>query len=108
MIQINAILAHDLNKRQEDAKIQKKLENEQLEVNGWEECDKAIIHSKELPQTEIMQQSMEKQLAEAREEKGDLEILIVMLSRNKKKLQEKLANHHIENEDGQKQIKHIL
>ena len=73
MIQINAILAHDLNKRQEDAKIQKKLENEQLEVNGWEECDKAIIHSKELPQTEIMQQSMEKQLAEAREEKCDLE-----------------------------------
>ena len=48
------------------------------EVNGWEECDKAIIHSKELSKTEminaeIMQLSLEKQLAEAREEKCDLE-----------------------------------
>ena len=44
------------------------------EVNGWEECDKAIIHSKELSKTEminaeIMQLSLEKQLAEAKEEK---------------------------------------
>ena len=27
------------------------LENPQLEVNSWEECDKAIIHSKELTRT---------------------------------------------------------
>ena len=38
-------------------KKQKKLEDQQLEVNGLEEFDKAIIHPKELPQTE---QSMEK------------------------------------------------
>ena len=46
-------------------------------INRWSQCDKAIIHSKELPQTkihtEIMQQSLEKQLAEAREDKVDLE-----------------------------------
>ena len=40
-------------------------------------CDKTIIHSKELTQTEmndeIIHQSLEKQLAEATEEKGDLE-----------------------------------
>ena len=35
-IQINAILAHDLKKLQEDVKKQKKLENEQLEDNGLE------------------------------------------------------------------------
>ena len=53
LIQINAILAHDdLKKLQE----QNKLENQQLEVNGCEEC------VKELPKTEIMQQSLEKQL----------------------------------------------
>ena len=113
LIQINAILAHDLKKLQEDVKIQKKLENQQLEVNGWEECDKAIIHSKELPQTEIhveiMQHSLEKQLAEAREEKGDLEKTYrYAVHEIKKKLQEKLANHHIENENGQKQIRHYL
>ena len=51
-------------------KNQKKLEDQQLEVNGWEEFDKAIIHQKELLQTE---QSLEKQLAEARDEKGDLD-----------------------------------
>jgi hypothetical protein len=46
-------------------------------INRWSECDKANIHSKELPQTkihtEIMQQSLEKQFAEAREDKVDLE-----------------------------------
>ena len=70
MIQINAILAHDLKKLQEDVKKQKKLEDQQSEVNGLEEFDKAIIHPKELPQTK---QFLEKQLAEARKEKGDLE-----------------------------------
>ena len=73
LIQItNAILAHDLKKLQEDVKKHKSLEEQQLEVNDWEEYDKAIIHSKELPQTkihtEIIQQSLEKQLAEARRE----------------------------------------
>ena len=96
MIQINAILVHDLKKLQEDVKIQKKLENQQLEVNGWEECNKAIIHSKELPQTEIhtkiMQQSLEKQLAEAREEKGNLEKTYrYAVHKIKKKLQKKLS-----------------
>ena len=43
-------------------KNQKKLEDQQLEVNDWEEFGKAIIHPKELLQTE---QSLEKQLAEA-------------------------------------------
>ena len=67
------------------------------------------IHSKELPQTEIhaeiMQQSLEKQLAEAREEKGDLEKTYrYAVHKIRKKLQKKLANHHIDNEDGQKQI----
>ena len=79
------------------------------EVNGWEECDKAIIHSKELSKTEminaeIMQLSLEKQLAEAREEKGDLEKTYRYAVHEIKKLQEKLANHHINNEDGQRQI----
>ena len=64
LIQINAILAHDLKTLQEDVKKHKSLEEQQLEVNDWEEYDKAIIHSKELPQTkihtEIMQQSLEK------------------------------------------------
>ena len=36
LIKINAIFAHDLKKLQEDVKIQKKLENQQLEINGWE------------------------------------------------------------------------
>ena len=54
LIQISAILAHDLKKLQEDVKKHNKLE--QLDVNGCEECDK------ELPKTEIMQQSLEKQL----------------------------------------------
>ena len=66
-----------------------------------EEFDKAIIHPKELPQTK---QSLEKQLAEAREEKGDLEKTYRYAVHEIKKLQEKLANHHIENEDGQRQI----
>ena len=50
-------------------KKEKKLENQQLEVNGLEECDKELpkIH------TLMMQQSLEEQLAEAREEKCDLE-----------------------------------
>ena len=54
---------------QEDVKKQKKLEDQHLEIKDWEEYDKAIIHSKELPETntEIMKQSLEKQLAEARE-----------------------------------------
>ena len=88
LIQINAILTHDLKKLREDVKKKKNLENQQLEVNGWEECDKAIIHSKELTQTkmndEIIHQSLEKQLAEATEEKGDLEKTYVPLcsSRN--------------------------
>ena len=52
-----------------------------------------------------MQQSLEKQLAEAREEKGDLEkTYCYAVHKIKKKLQKKLANHHIDNEDGQKQI----
>ena len=57
MIQINAVLAHDLKKLQEDVKKEKKLKNQQLE-----ECDK------ELPKTEIMEESMENRLAEEREE----------------------------------------
>ena len=108
LIQINAILAHDLKKLQQDVKEQKKSENQQLEVNGWVECEKAIIHSKKLPKTEfhteIMQKSLEKQLAEAREEKGDLEKTYRYAVHEIKKLQEKLANHHIENEDGHRQI----
>ena len=54
---INPILAHDLKKLQEDVKKEKKLKNQQLE-----ECDK------ELPKTEIMEESMENRLAEEREE----------------------------------------
>jgi hypothetical protein len=46
---------------------------------------------------------LEKQLAEAREEKGDLEDFRYAVHKIKK-LQEKLANHRIENEDGQQQI----
>ena len=42
------------NGLQEDVKKEKKLENEQLEVNGLEKCDK------ELPKAEIMQEPMEK------------------------------------------------
>ena len=57
----------ELKKFQEDAKKEKKVDNQQLEVNGLEEFDK------ELPKTEIMQESLEKQLAEEREEKADLE-----------------------------------
>ena len=53
LIKINAILAHDLKKLQEDVKEQKKWENQQLEFNDWEECDKAIIHPKELSQNKI-------------------------------------------------------
>ena len=109
LIEINAILAHDLKKLQEDEKETKNLENQQSEVNGWEECDKAIIiHRKELSQTkintEIMQQSLEEQLAEARKEKSDLEKTYRYAVHEIKKLQEKLANHHIENEDGQRKI----
>ena len=96
MIHINAILAHDLKKLQ-DVKTRKNVENQQLEVNGWEECDKAIIHSKELTKTE----TLEKQLAEAREEKGDLENYAV---HEIKKTHVKLTNHRIENEDRQRQI----
>ena len=46
-----------------------------LEVQDWEEYDKAIIHSKELPETNtgVLKQSLEKQFAKAREEKLDLE-----------------------------------
>ena len=51
-----------------------------------------------------MPQSLEKQLAEAREEKGDLEKTYRYAVHEIKKLQEKLANHHIENEDGQRRI----
>ena len=52
-----------------------------------------------------MQQSLEKQLAEAREEKGNLEKTYrYAVHKIRKKLQKKLANHHIDNEDGQKQI----
>ena len=51
-----------------------------------------------------MQQSLEKQLAEAREAKGDLEKTYRYAVHEIKKLQEKLANHHIENEDGQSRI----
>ena len=51
-----------------------------------------------------MPQSLEKQLAEAREEKGDLEKTYRYAVHEIKKLQEKLANHHIENEDGHRQI----
>ena len=66
--QINVILAHDLKRLHEDVKKRENLENPKLEVNNWEECDKAIIHSKELTQTEtintkIMQLSLEKHLA---------------------------------------------
>ena len=108
LIQINAILAQDLKKLQEDVKKQKKWEDRQLEVNDWEECDKAVIHSKDPSQTEIhtekMQQSLEKQLAEAREEKDDLEKTYRYAVHEIKKLQEKLANHYIENEEGQRQI----
>ena len=46
---------------------------------------------------------MEKQLAEAREEKYELEKTYRYAVHEIKKLQEKLANHHIENE-GQQQI----
>ena len=53
LIKINAILAHDLKKLQEDVKEQKKWENQQLEFNDWEECDEAIIHPKELSQNKI-------------------------------------------------------
>ena len=51
-----------------------------------------------------MQQSLEKQLAEAREEKSNLEKTYRYVVHEIKKLQEKLANHHIENEDGHRQI----
>ena len=47
---------------------------------------------------------MEKQLSEAREEKDDLEKTYRYAVHEIKKLQEKLANHHIENEDGHRQI----
>ena len=53
LIKINAILAHDLKKLQEDVKEQKKWENQHLEFNDWEECDKAILHPKELSQNKI-------------------------------------------------------
>ena len=56
---------------------------------------------------EIIHQSLEKQLAEATEEKGDLKktyVCIVMQFSKLKKLQEKLASHHIENENGKRQI----
>ena len=46
LIQINAILAHDLKELQEDVKKQRKWENQQLEVNGCEEYGMAIIHPK--------------------------------------------------------------
>ena len=49
--QINAILAHDLKRLHDDVKKRKNLENPQLEVNSWKECDKAIIYSKELTRT---------------------------------------------------------
>ena len=39
LIEINAILAHDLKKLQEDVKKHKTLEDQKLEVNDWEECD---------------------------------------------------------------------
>ena len=45
LIQINAILAHNLKKLQEDVKVQKKLENQQLEVSDWKECEKATTYS---------------------------------------------------------------
>ena len=45
LIQINAILAHNLKKLQEDVKVQKKLENQQLEVSDWKECEKASTYS---------------------------------------------------------------
>ena len=92
LIQINAILAHDLKKLREDVKKKKNLENQQLEVNrqwlGGIVTKQLCIHSKELTQTEmndeIIHQSLEKQLAEATEEKGDLEKTYVPLcsSRN--------------------------
>ena len=47
---------------------------------------------------------MEKQLSEAREEKDDLEKTYRYAVHEIKRLQEKLANHHIENEEGQRKI----
>ena len=80
----------------------KKLQ-EELANNHIENESETTIHPKELPQID---QSLEKQLAEAREEKGDLEktYRYAVHVNEMKKLQEKLANHHIENEDGQRQI----
>ena len=49
-----------------------------------------------------MQLSLKKQLADAREEKCDLEKTYRCAVHEIKKLQEKLANHHIETEDGGK------
>ena len=45
LIQLIAILAHNLKKLQEDVKVQKKLENQQLEVSDWKECEKATTYS---------------------------------------------------------------
>ena len=65
------------------------MENQQVESMAGKNVTKQLpIHSKELPQTtkihtEIMQQSLEKQLAEAREEKLIWKRLIIMLSTKK-------------------------
>ena len=65
-----------------------------LEVQDWEEYDKAIIHSKELPETntEILNHSLEKQLAKAREEKRGLEKTYRYAVHEIKKLKEKFSN----------------